>query len=71
MVEIYVKIVEEHQRKVILMHQREWDEKPPLFLLAHRALTHKNIGTMPASMVFGRQLSLPCDLLFGALPDKE
>jgi hypothetical protein len=26
---------------------------------------------MPASTVFGRELSLPCDLLFGASPDKE
>jgi hypothetical protein len=25
----------------------------------------------PANMVFGRELRLPCDLLFGAPPDKE
>jgi hypothetical protein len=25
----------------------------------------------PANMVFGRELLLPCDLLFGAPPDKE
>jgi hypothetical protein len=26
---------------------------------------------MPASMMFWRELLLPCDLLFWALPDKE
>jgi hypothetical protein len=25
----------------------------------------------PASLVFGRELQLPCDLLFGVPPDKE
>jgi hypothetical protein len=41
-------------QEVIFMHQREWDEGPPLFLLAYRELTHKTRGTMPASTVFGR-----------------
>jgi hypothetical protein len=29
------------------------------------------MGFSPASLVFGRELQLPCDLLFGAFPDKE
>jgi hypothetical protein len=29
------------------------------------------MGMTPANMVFGRELLLPCDLLFGAPPDKE
>jgi hypothetical protein len=47
------------------------DERLPLFLLAYRVSTHEITGTMPASMVFGREPELPCDLLFGAPPDKE
>jgi hypothetical protein len=30
-----------------------------------------NIGTMPTSMVLGRDLHLPCDLLFGAPPTRS
>ncbi|PNF24989.1 hypothetical protein B7P43_G08361 [Cryptotermes secundus] len=71
MVERYVKTIEEHLRKVVSSHQRDWDERLPLFLLAYRASTHNTTGLTPAGLVFGRELRLPCDLLFGAPPDKE
>jgi hypothetical protein len=32
-----MKIVEEHLKKVFLTHQRDSDEKLPIFLLAYRA----------------------------------
>jgi hypothetical protein len=71
MVERYVKTIEEHLRKVVSTHQGDWDERLPIFLLAYRASTHDTAGMTPANMVFGRKLRLPCDLLFGAPPDKE
>ena len=71
MVERYVKTIEEHLRKVVSSHQRDWDERLPLFLLAYRASTHDTTGLTPAGLVFGRELRLPCDLLFGVPPDKE
>jgi hypothetical protein len=71
MVEHYFKTVEEHLHKVVASHQRDWDERLPFFLLAYRASTHDTTGLTPASLVFGRELRLPCDLLFGAPPDKE
>ncbi|XP_023703856.1 uncharacterized protein LOC111862580 [Cryptotermes secundus] len=49
MPERYIKTIEEHLRKVVAFHQKDWDE----------------------SLVFGRELRLPCDLLFGVPPDKE
>jgi hypothetical protein len=70
MVERYIKTVEEHLRKVIASHQRDWDERLPFFFLAYRASTHDKTGLTPASLVFGRELRLPYDLLFGAPPDK-
>ena len=39
--------------------------------MAYRASTHETTGVTPANMVFGRELRLPCDLMFGAPPDKE
>jgi hypothetical protein len=62
----YMKTIEDQLRKVILMHQRDWDERLPIFLLAKRASTHENTGSAPDSMFFRRELHLPCDLLFGA-----
>jgi hypothetical protein len=59
-----------HLRKFV-SHQGDLDEGLPLFLLAYRASTHNTTGLTPASLVFGRELRLPCDLLFGVPPDKE
>jgi hypothetical protein len=71
MVERYMKTVDEHLRKIVLAHQRDWDERLPIFLLANKASTHEPTGMTPANIVFGWELRLPCDLLFSASPDKE
>ena len=71
MVERYMKTIEEYLRKVISIHQWDWDERLSIFLLAYRASTHETTGVTPASMVFGRELRLPCDLMLGTPPDKE
>ncbi|KAJ8980848.1 hypothetical protein NQ317_008907 [Molorchus minor] len=36
-----------------------------MFLLAYRAAGHEYPGKTPASIIFGRELRLPCDLRFG------
>jgi hypothetical protein len=56
MVERYIKTFEEHLRKVVASHEREWDEKLPLFLLAYSATTHVTTGLAPASLAFRRKL---------------
>jgi hypothetical protein len=71
MVERHFKTVEEHIRKVVASHQRDWDERLPFILLAYRASTHDTTGLTPARLVFWRELRLPYDQLFGAPPDKE
>jgi hypothetical protein len=50
MVERYVKTVEEHLRKVVSTHQRDWDERLPIFLLAYRASTQDITGIAPANV---------------------
>jgi hypothetical protein len=66
-----MKSVEEPLRKVVASHQCDWDGRLPLFLLAYRESTHDTTGSTPARLVFGRELRLPCDLLFGTHPYKE
>jgi hypothetical protein len=70
MMERYIKTIEQ-LRKVFASHQRDWDERVPLFLRAYSASTHDTTGLTPAKLMFGRELRLPCDLLFGVPPGKE
>jgi hypothetical protein len=44
MVERYIKAIEEHLRKVVASHQRDWDERLPFFILPYRASTHDTTG---------------------------
>jgi hypothetical protein len=54
MVERYIKTIEEHLRKVVATHQKDWDEGLPLFLLAYRASTHDTTGLTPADLGFSK-----------------
>jgi hypothetical protein len=71
MVELYIKTVEEHLRKAVVSHQSDWEARSLIFFLAYSASTHDTADFTPASLVFGRELRLPCDLLFAVHHDKE
>jgi hypothetical protein len=62
----YIKTVEDHLWKICRIAAEVLGRK-----LAHRGSTNVTVGLTPASLVFGRELRLPCDLLLGAPPDKE
>jgi hypothetical protein len=66
MVECHVKMIRKHLRKVGSTHQRDWEERLPILLLAYQASTHETTGETPANMLFGWKLRLPCDLMTGA-----
>jgi hypothetical protein len=68
MVKRHIKTVEEHLQKIVASHQRDWDSRISIFLLAYRASTHDATDLTPASLVFGRKLRLPCQLLFETPP---
>ncbi|KAJ8948845.1 hypothetical protein NQ318_013497 [Aromia moschata] len=46
-------------------HQDNSDKLIPPFLLAYRFAVHETPGKTPARIVFGKELRLPADLLFG------
>jgi hypothetical protein len=60
--EHYIKTVEEHLWKTIVIHQRDWNTSLPIFLIAYRASTHDTTGLISANVVIRRELRLPCDL---------
>ena len=51
-------------------HQRDWDEHVPLLLLAYRSAIQESTKASPASLMFGRELRLPIDLLYQR-PEEE
>lgn len=66
MVERFNRTMEQFLSKVVERHQTDWDKHLPLFLMAYRAAIHETTGQTPAKVVLGRELRLPCDLVFGS-----
>jgi hypothetical protein len=55
MVESCIKTVEEHIRKVVASHQKDWDAGLSIFRLAYRASTHEIMNFTPDTPVFRRE----------------
>jgi len=66
MVERFNKTIEHHLSKVVDQHQKYWDQLIPLFLMANRAAVHNSTEQPPSNVLFGRELRLPCDVVFGS-----
>lgn len=71
MVERMNRTINRHLSKVVSGHQRDWDKCLHLFLFAYRSSIHETTGQTPASIIFGRELRLPCDLKFGCKPGED
>jgi len=69
MVERFNRTILNHLSLFVSRNQKDWDLKLPLCLLAYRSATHETTGFTPSQILFGRDLRLPCDLLFGRPPD--
>ncbi|GFW60701.1 retrovirus-related Pol polyprotein from transposon 412 [Trichonephila clavipes] len=69
MVERFNRTILNNLSLMVSKNQQDWDQKVPLFLLAYRSAVHETTGYSPSQMLFGRNLRLPCDLLFGRPPD--
>jgi hypothetical protein len=51
--------------------QSMWDEYLPFLSMAYRATPHAGIGLTPNFMMFGREISMPVDIMMGACPGQE
>ena len=49
--------------------QDEWDENLPFLSMAYRATPQASTGLTPNFLMFGRELSMPVDLMIGQPPD--
>lgn len=71
MAERFNKTIEDFLKIVVSDHQNDWDKYIPLFLLAYRSSVHETTGKTPSSVVFGRELRLPSDIMFGTPEDNH
>lgn len=51
--------------KFVSEQQDDWDEILPFVLMAYRSSVHSTTGQSPNKMMFGRDINLPVDLIFG------
>ena len=56
--------------KYIDSNQRSWDRYLQFVMLAYRSTVQENTGFSPACLTLGREIKLPCDLLYGCGPSE-
>ncbi|KAK6177716.1 hypothetical protein SNE40_015762 [Patella caerulea] len=46
-------------------NQNDWDKYLPMIMMAYRSSIHESTGVTPNKMMYGREITLPVDLVFG------
>ncbi len=57
-------------RTVGAENQKDWDEKLPKILLAYRSSVHSTTKFTPHFLMFGREVHLPIDIMFGGTEER-
>ncbi|CAK9820223.1 Retrovirus-related Pol polyprotein from transposon 412 [Anthophora quadrimaculata] len=68
LVERMIRTLLQYLSFYIADNQKDWDQWIPLFLLAYRSSRHETTRCTPSSVLNGRELRLPLDLLRGPSP---
>jgi transposase InsO family protein len=66
MVERYNRTLKGQIAMFVEDHQRDWDVRLPLLLMAYRTAVHSSTKHTPACLMMGRELRVPVDLTFGS-----
>ena len=45
-------------------NHKDWDEHLPYVMMAYRSTEHETTGMTPNMLMFGREVSMPLDLMF-------
>ena len=70
MVERSMKTIKEMLTAFVDKNQKNWDQYLPLLMMAYRSSVHESTGVSPSSMMLGREITLPVDLVLG-VPEEE
>ena len=68
MVERFNRTLEAMLSKFVKENQRDWDRYLPLLSMAYRSAVHESTGYTPNELMFGREIRLPVELIFGVPP---
>ena len=68
MVERFNRTLENQLAIFVEHHQKDWDDHVPLLMMSYRSAVHESTKQTPAKLMFGREVNLPLDLLFGRPP---
>ena len=71
MVERFNRTLENQLAIFVERHQKDWDDHVPLLMMSYRSAVHESTKQTPAKLMFGRELNLPIDLLFGRPPNER
>jgi len=71
MIERMNRTIQDMLAKYVSHHQRDWDEHLPLVMMAYRSSVHASTQYSPYYLLFGREVRLPVDVMFGRQPDHQ
>ena len=70
MVERFNRTLKNMLSKFVKDNVNDWDCHLSLLMMAYRSSVHETTGCSPSELMFGREIRLPVDLMFGA-PESE
>ena len=71
MVERFNRTLENQLAIFVEHHQKDWDDHVPLLMMSYQSAVHESTKQTPAKLMFGREVNLPLDLLFGRPPNEK
>ncbi|CAG2219638.1 unnamed protein product [Mytilus edulis] len=71
MVERLNRTIEDILSKFIGKDQKDWDTHLSVAMMAYRTSVHESTGFSPSMLMFGREIELPIDLIYGPHPQTE
>ena len=69
MVERFNRTLEAMLSKFVSQHQKDWDVHLPKVMMAYRSSEHASTKFPPFRLMFGRDVRLPLDVMFGRTPN--
>jgi len=69
--ERFMRFLKDTIQKLLIENHNDWETTLPWVLLSYRASTHSVTGYSPARCLYGSELSLPVDLLYGSAHDSD
>jgi hypothetical protein len=70
MIERHNRTLQNSLAMMVKKNQKDWDLKLPFAMFVYHTSVHETIKNSPYYMCFGREVTLPIDVMFGS-PDED